>query len=1508
MKNESNIFDLVSTEPKDTGAFVVSQQLFNLSQPIQTDDLNKKLENLQLAREKEAAVSLEHSKDNVRTEILSNISNISTGTDFKSNSQPVSFFTNFPTQDSEDAGYLHNADSSGFGSSYFQSGNDYKETLKKEQEDSIDVPRIDSTAMPLFGLPNVFTESPISNIGSEVKSVSLYGAVKESQSDINIGESLTDDTANQNKPLANDSEAISDFNICETCREVNVTDDKDKDDLTTQLIENVTAPIQLLNPVIVPLTESSTNNDDADFEPNQCAEISHITEETIETIQVQTATELLDDEDEVRNLNTVSYGWNTTNSDTSFHPTEALLDHDFNFKIDPNAIGFFSNNSLFFEDMPNNASDEIKAEFKNTHEESPVFVPNIPTAPPAEDDDTKSDETGGIDVHSIEQDAKMDFPIYEEFVIEPSETDDDKIEYRERERSSEDPIQDVDTFTNRVERFKKMEETVDKADNVCNVQKNTLFDMNVATSPAITIASYFDTGNYAAETHYRNSISSPSSIFNVGSPNAPMRIPPGFEEEYKRRMSVLSSRSQDKKSDKDENILYIPETSTQTKPVITTTYSMISNKQLDITVTSTIQLVTRTQEIPHHDMVNLNPTIPEITTLKDDILENTKPLVFSSVSEPKPESADNLASQLFTKIEKQPKMLSEPKLQDNKESDKMKNLADPLTFFSSKDETPNVATDNNFNRLASYFTSPPKTDHGKSFFELSQSQNHYRHANYDTSTHDDKLHDIPNDGYLNNLIRDLTSSSNLSVNAADQIVRTVNYFTIEYDNDKEVKSGLNISEPDLKKLDKDNVVNGKRDSEYEESNMSDDKKIMTVVSKCKLCCNNDYFKKVFTLNKVALDTDFKVRTFMDNTDGSKDSGMDKKADMDNSKDDRGREVAVTFDSHEESAGVSTATESRTTSEYIPVKHHWFYRVDVEGKSIWRGFSATDSGALEDAFVSPDLDERTVVATDGGRFDVNIVGRLRTAVYWAEKPTNVRRCSWFYKGTTDARYVPYTEAIAEKLEEEYRRGITSGQWHRRLVLPSNSLVVMHGPAVMVHLAHQDPPAPESSSRPRVVRRGCDECEVEDAEPSSIDHLLLLCHGVGSACDMRFRSLQEVVDDFRATSLQLLQGHYRNSYEKGVVNRVEVLPISWHDSLHSGETGVDRRLAAITLDSIPRLRSFTNDTVLDVLFYTSPVFCQTIIDTVCAELNRIYSLFMSRTPGFKGRVSVGGHSLGSVILYDLLCHQQLETPQCTEGMKSYVEGAAGTGQGAVRYPSLTFRPDTLYALGSPIAMFECIRGVKSLGANFKLPTCENFFNIFHPYDPIAYRIEPLINTQLGSVKPFLIPHHKGRKRMHLELKDTMARVGADIKQKLIESLKSTWSSMWKTQPPPNDAQLEKVVEEEMEKEQLCSETKNDATQSDARATPELLGNLNGGRRIDYVLQETPLEMINEYLFAMSSHVCYWESEDTMLLILREIYDSLGVAPDSTVPQQSMTVQRQRPAKPVSIYCLLHIIPID
>ena len=36
---------------------------------------------------------------------------------------------------------------------------------------------------------------------------------------------------------------------------------------------------------------------------------------------------------------------------------------------------------------------------------------------------------------------------------------------------------------------------------------------------------------------------------------------------------------------------------------------------------------------------------------------------------------------------------------------------------------------------------------------------------------------------------------------------------------------------------------------------------------------------------------------------------------------------------------------------------------------------------------------------------------------------------------------------------------------------------------------------------------------------------------------------------------------------------------------------------------------------------------------------------------------------------------------------------------------------------------------------------------------------------------------------------------------------------------------------------------------------IGMLNAGNRIDYVLQEKPIESFNEYLFALQSHLCYW-----------------------------------------------------
>lgn len=73
-------------------------------------------------------------------------------------------------------------------------------------------------------------------------------------------------------------------------------------------------------------------------------------------------------------------------------------------------------------------------------------------------------------------------------------------------------------------------------------------------------------------------------------------------------------------------------------------------------------------------------------------------------------------------------------------------------------------------------------------------------------------------------------------------------------------------------------------------------------------------------------------------------------------------------------------------------------------------------------------------------------------------------------------------------------------------------------------------------------------------------------------------------------------------------------------------LNRNVKKITLPSIGRFRHFTNETLLDILFYNSPTYCQRIVEKVGLEINRLHALFMSRNPDFKGGVSVAGHSLG------------------------------------------------------------------------------------------------------------------------------------------------------------------------------------------------------------------------------------------------------------------------------------------
>lgn len=112
----------------------------------------------------------------------------------------------------------------------------------------------------------------------------------------------------------------------------------------------------------------------------------------------------------------------------------------------------------------------------------------------------------------------------------------------------------------------------------------------------------------------------------------------------------------------------------------------------------------------------------------------------------------------------------------------------------------------------------------------------------------------------------------------------------------------------------------------------------------------------------------------------------------------------------------------------------------------------------------------------------------------------------------------------------------------------------------------------------------------------------------------------------------------------------------------------------------------------------------------------------------------------------------------------------------------------------------------------------------------------------MKPVLMPHHKGRKRFHLELKESLTRVGADIKQKIMDSLKSTWNTIneFAKAHRNQDESLEQHVDSQMSS--VMQELDDDQSSIASSQQEEIyMGQLNEGHRIDYVLKSDPLKAL-------------------------------------------------------------------
>lgn len=73
----------------------------------------------------------------------------------------------------------------------------------------------------------------------------------------------------------------------------------------------------------------------------------------------------------------------------------------------------------------------------------------------------------------------------------------------------------------------------------------------------------------------------------------------------------------------------------------------------------------------------------------------------------------------------------------------------------------------------------------------------------------------------------------------------------------------------------------------------------------------------------------------------------------------------------------------------------------------------------------------------------------------------------------------------------------------------------------------------------MKRGLPEMffeEIRFGDKDPVQHVCFVVHGIGEACDSRFRPLVECVEDLRDTSRIILQSHFKSHVENGEVQRI------------------------------------------------------------------------------------------------------------------------------------------------------------------------------------------------------------------------------------------------------------------------------------------------------------------------------------------------------------------------------------
>ncbi|CAN9502349.1 unnamed protein product [Ophioblennius macclurei] len=665
-------------------------------------------------------------------------------------------------------------------------------------------------------------------------------------------------------------------------------------------------------------------------------------------------------------------------------------------------------------------------------------------------------------------------------------------------------------------------------------------------------------------------------------------------------------------------------------------------------------------------------------------------------------------------------------------------------------------------------------------------------------------------------------------------------------------------------------------------------------------------------------------------------------------------VVVEEEGEEEEECVTACEDSRVNgNDAVPV--------ETRTGGVHGGQRSLDTSTLSPDEKDLDGIEINVepVCVRGGLYEVDVKERECYPVYWKQQDhIPVMRAQWFIDGT----WLPLDEEEGDLIEQEHLNHFRGQQmqdtfetdlivktvdskdaihslklsrthvdWHSvdEVYLYSDATTSKIARTVTQKLGFSK----ASSSGTRLHRGFVEEASPEDKPPQTT-HVVFVVHGIGQKMDQG--RIIKNTGMLREGVRKMEEKHFSDHNEE----HVEFLPVEWRSKLALDGDTVD----SITPDKVRGLRDLLNSSAMDIMYYNSPLYRDEITKGLTQELNRLYTLFCARNPDFEergGKVSIVSHSLGCVITYDIMtgwdpvrfCLQEhraveeeldlrwmsyeerhlLEQLRHTRNRLRELENQLVTLEASrpSAPPALKFKVENFFCMGSPLAVFLALRGIRpgtSCHQDHILPSsiCSRLFNVFHPTDPVAYRLEPLILKHYSNVSPVQIhwcsatnptPYDEIRptflnpvkeptsdtesipspstspvlpRRHYGESITSLGKasiLGAASIGKGIGGILFSRFSRSNSQPSVSLGLDGAGSAEEEEQKRTESQSAYGLSTMIRPTSPTVDTSLELERRIDFELREGLVE--SRYWSAVTSHTGYWCSHDIALFLLTFIY---------------------------------------